>query len=165
MKIFYSYTSTPLGLVEISCSDKAISSLHFVDQALQHQTAHPLLTACTIQLQQYFDGARIEFDLPVAQTGTGFQQQIWKLLEKIPFGKTISYLELSQQYGNPLAIRAVAAANGRNKLWLLIPCHRVVGSDGSLTGYAGGLWRKKWLLHHEAQLAGTGVSQLELNLT
>lgn len=108
------------------------------------------LEDCVIQLNEYFEGERKQFDLKINPEGTDFQKKVWKLLEQIPYGKTISYLELSKQLGDVKAIRAVANANGKNPLWIIVPCHRVIGSDGSLTGYAGGLHRKQWLLEHES---------------
>ncbi len=108
------------------------------------------LEDCVMQLNEYFEGSRKDFDLKLNPNGTDFQKKIWKLLESIPYGKTTSYLELSKQHGDVKAIRAVANANGKNPLWIIVPCHRVIGSDGSLTGYAGGLHRKKWLLEHES---------------
>jgi methylated-DNA-[protein]-cysteine S-methyltransferase len=116
-----------------------------------------------MQLDEYFSGKRKTFNLPLAQPGTPFQQKVWELLYMIPFGKTISYHQLAMQYGDLKAIRAVASANGKNNLAIIIPCHRVIGSNRSLTGYAGGLWRKKWLLEHEAK-HHTGVAQLGLLL-
>ena len=107
------------------------------------------LKEANLQLSEYFEGKRKEFTFKLNPKGTDFQQRVWQALLKIPFGKTTSYLELSKQLGDVKAIRAVAAANGKNPLWVVVPCHRVIGSDGSLTGYAGGLWRKKWLLEHE----------------
>ena len=107
------------------------------------------LKEANLQLSEYFEGKRKEFSFKLNPKGTDFQQKVWQELLKIPFGKTTSYLELSKQLGDVKAIRAVAAANGKNPLWIVVPCHRVIGSDGSLTGYAGGLWRKKWLLEHE----------------
>jgi methylated-DNA-[protein]-cysteine S-methyltransferase len=101
-------------------------------------------------LNEYFEGKRQNFDLLLNPEGTEFQKKVWSLLSEIPYGKTISYLELSRRFGDEKAIRAVAAANGKNPVWIIIPCHRVIGSDGSLTGYAGGLHRKKWLLNHES---------------
>jgi methylated-DNA-[protein]-cysteine S-methyltransferase len=102
-----------------------------------------------MQLQQYFEGSRTDFSLKLQPEGTPFQQEVWKELQNIPFGKTSTYLKQSLKLGNKKAIRAVASANGKNPIWIIIPCHRVIGTDGSLTGYAGGLWRKKWLLEHE----------------
>lgn len=109
-----------------------------------------LLEDACYQLQEYFDGSRQAFDLKLNPVGTEFQKKVWAALMEIPYGKTITYLELAKQLGDPRAIRAVAAANGKNPLWIFVPCHRVVGSDGSLVGYAGGLGRKKWLLEHES---------------
>ncbi|WP_242203414.1 methylated-DNA--[protein]-cysteine S-methyltransferase [Aestuariivivens insulae] len=109
-----------------------------------------LLEDCVIQLNEYFEGTRQQFNLKLNPQGTDFQKQVWKALEQIPHGKTTTYLELSKQLGDVKAIRAVANANGKNPIWIVIPCHRVIGSDGSLTGYAGGLHRKQWLLDHES---------------
>jgi methylated-DNA-[protein]-cysteine S-methyltransferase len=102
------------------------------------------------QLAEYFEGIRSQFDLKLNPKGTDFQQKVWKELLNIPFGKTRTYLEQTKQLGDPKAIRAVASANGKNPVGIVIPCHRVIGSDGSLTGYASGIWRKKWLLEHES---------------
>ena len=114
------------------------------------------------QLAAYFAGTRQTFDFPMTPAGTAFQQSVWRLLTTVPFGTTLSYLTLSRQLGDEKAIRAVAAANGRNPLWIAVPCHRIIGSDGSLTGYAGGLWRKQWLLEHEGALPGAKTGQLSL---
>lgn len=103
------------------------------------------------QLSEYFSGKRKRFELPLIYTGTDFQKNVWKALLEISFGETTTYLALSNKIGDPKAIRAVAGANGANKMAILVPCHRVIGSDGSLTGYAGGLWRKQWLLDHESK--------------
>jgi methylated-DNA-[protein]-cysteine S-methyltransferase len=103
-----------------------------------------------MQLQEYFAGTRKTFDFKLNPSGTEFQQKVWQELLNIPYGKTTSYLGLSKKLGDVKAIRAVASANGKNPLWIVVPCHRVIGSDGSLTGYAGGLWRKQWLLEHES---------------
>ena len=108
------------------------------------------LEDCVMQLNEYFEGSRKHFDLKLNPQGTDFQKNIWKLLQSIPYGKTTSYLNLSKQYGDVKSIRAIANANGKNPLWIIVPCHRVIGSDGSLTGYAGGLHRKRWLLEHES---------------
>ena len=104
------------------------------------------------QLYEYFQGHRKEFSLKLNPQGTDFQKSVWEALVEIPYGKTVSYMDLSKKLGDIKAIRAVAAANGKNPIWIIIPCHRVIGSDGSLTGYAGGLHRKKWLLDHESPL-------------
>jgi methylated-DNA-[protein]-cysteine S-methyltransferase len=109
----------------------------------------PLLRNCHLQLQEYFEGRRQEFSVLLDLEGTEFQQRVWKQLETIRFGDTMSYLQQSEELGDLKSIRAVAAANAKNPVAVIIPCHRVLGSDGSLRGYAGGLWRKKWLLDHE----------------
>ena len=121
------------------------------EKELALQTAH--------QLTEYFAGSRRVFELPIRQSGSPFQTRIWQLLHQIPYGKTISYTTLAKQYGDLKAIRAVASANGKNNLAIIVPCHRVIGTNQSLTGYAGGLWRKQWLLAHEAKFSN-GVQQL-----
>jgi len=122
--------------------------------------ATPLLQLAAQQLNEYFAGERKVFDFPIKQPGSSFQQEVWQCLLQIGYGKTISYLQQSKMMNNPLAIRAIASSNGRNDLAIIVPCHRVIGSDGSLTGYAGGLWRKKWLLEHEARVLGIGQTKL-----
>ena len=155
------FTDTPLGLAKISGDNNAITAITVLDfnseeerlSFLQKQKSSEIpehIEDCKYQLKEYFDGKRKSFDLNLNPQGTIFQKQVWEALNQIPFGKTISYLELSKQLGDVKAIRAVANANGKNPLWIITPCHRVIGSDGSLTGYAGGLHRKKWLLEHEA---------------
>ena len=131
-----------------------------MDHSDEEQTTTPLLKTATQQLDEYFAGERQVFDLPIKQAGSSFQQEVWQCLLKIGYGKTISYLQQSKMMNNPLAIRAIAASNGKNDLAIIVPCHRVIGSDGSLTGYAGGLWRKQWLLEHEAKVLGVGQIRL-----
>jgi methylated-DNA-[protein]-cysteine S-methyltransferase len=120
-----------------------------------------LLKKSISQLDEYFEGKRKDFDLPLGQAGSAFQMNVWDHLTKIPYGKTISYLQLSKQIGDVKAIRAIAAANGKNNLAIVVPCHRVIGSNATLVGYAGGLWRKKWLLEHELKVH-LGIEQLSL---
>jgi methylated-DNA-[protein]-cysteine S-methyltransferase len=115
------------------------------------------------QLDEYFAGKRKEFNLPISQKGSPFQENVWNHLLKIPFGKTVSYLHLSKQVGDVKAIRAIASTNGKNNIAIVVPCHRVIGSDAKLVGYAGGLWRKKWLLEHEAKVH-SGIEQLTLSI-
>ncbi len=141
---------TPLGVALIEGDTNGISKISVEEDAEVFSNEIPsALKEATLQLHEYFEGKRKEFTFKLNPKGTDFQQKVWQALLKIPFGKTTSYLELSKQLGDVKAIRAVAAANGKNPLWIVVPCHRVIGSDGSLTGYAGGLWRKKWLLEHE----------------
>ena len=151
-----SYLDSPLGLIEISGDETGITSVLFenksgvsrLNEAQLHEiNAH--VKKCRDQLLEYFDGKRQQFDLEFSLKGTDFQKTVWQELIKIPFGKTISYAGLSQRLGNQAAIRAAASANGKNTINIIIPCHRVIGSDGSLTGYGGELWRKQWLLEFE----------------
>ncbi len=143
--------NSPLGYTKIIGDEDGISSVSVLNSDEKITPIIPeILEDCTIQLQEYFKGERQQFDLKLNPEGTDFQKQVWKRLEQIPYGKTMSYLELSRILGNEKAIRAVANANGKNPLWIVVPCHRVIGSDGSLTGYAGGLYRKQWLLEHES---------------
>lgn len=151
MNLFTTFLPSPVGWLKLECSDSHLQSVLFVEEPAESQDIHPLLAEASLQLEAYFQGKRTEFDLPLGQEGTAFQQKVWDLLYLIPYGKTISYQQLSKQYGDVKAIRAVAAANGKNHLSIIVPCHRVIGSNQSLTGYAGGLWRKKWLLDHEAR--------------
>lgn len=144
------YIKTPLGIARITGDESGISSVSVLDSDEKESDIIPeFLQDCVYQLQEYFNGKRQNFSLPLNAEGTDFQKKVWDLLVEIPFGKTTSYLELSRKLGDEKAIRAVASANGKNPLWIIVPCHRVIGSNGSLTGYAGGLWRKKWLLDHE----------------
>ena len=152
MKTYISYYSSPLGKLRIQCSEEHVEAIVFAaENEDMTEEKHQLLSLTKAQLQEYFAGERRNFELPLKQLGTDFQQKVWQLLLQIPFGKTISYNDLSKQYGDLKAIRAVASANGKNNLAIIVPCHRVIGSNQSLTGYAGGLWRKKWLLEHEAK--------------
>ncbi len=141
---------TPLGNAILEGDSKGISKLTLTEEASEYlESQAPELQEAIDQLQQYFSGKLKEFSLKLNPQGTDFQKKVWQALLTIPYGRTTSYMDLAKELGDPLAIRAVAAANGKNPLWIFIPCHRVIGSDGSLTGYAGGLWRKKWLLEHE----------------
>ena len=145
------FIHTPLGIAKLEGDDSGLTSITVLNDDLPVSTVIPeLLDDAVYQLQEYFNGTRDSFSLTLNPNGTDFQKRAWDALQDIPFGKTVSYLELSKILGDAKAIRAVAAANGKNPLWIVIPCHRVIGSDGSLTGYAGGLHRKKWLLDHES---------------
>ena len=146
------YILTPIGTAKIVGDADGVSEISILKEGeVEVSKKIPKeLQESVSQLQQYFDGQRNEFTFKLNPHGTDFQQKVWLELLNIPFGKTMSYLELSKKLGDVKAIRAVASANGRNPLWIVVPCHRVIGTDGSLTGYAGGLWRKKWLLEHES---------------
>ena len=142
---------SPLGYTKIVGDEEGVSSVVVLNSEEKETDIIPVeLEDCVIQLNEYFAGERTLFDLKLNPEGTTFQKQVWNALQTIPYGKTLSYLELSKQLGDVKAIRAVANANGKNPLWIIVPCHRVIGSDGSLTGYAGGLHRKQWLLEHES---------------
>ncbi len=144
-------------MLRIAGKENYISEISFYDKVqkteMKKKNLPPLLIQCVEQLIQYFHGERRKFDLPIHQPGTKFQQDVWHELLSIPFGKTISYQELAIRTGDNKATRAVANANGKNNIAIVVPCHRVIGANRELVGYAGGLWRKKWLLEHEARLA------------
>lgn len=145
------YINSPLGITKISGDQDGITSVSVLNANETISDIIPeVLEDCVLQLNEYFKGDRKQFSLKLNPRGTIFQERVWEALRTIPYGKTISYLQLSKQLGDVKAIRAVANANGKNPLWIIVPCHRVIGSDGSLTGYAGGLHRKKWLLEHES---------------
>ena len=142
--------NSPLGFVLIEGTEIGISKISVTSDEMVLSESIPVLFHDVVnQLKEYFEGNRTDFQFIMNPIGTDFQKKVWKELLEIPFGKTASYQEVTNKLGDPKAIRAVANANGKNPLWIVIPCHRVIGSDGSLTGYAGGLWRKKWLLDHE----------------
>ena len=142
--------NSPLGFVLIEGNEDGISKISVIsDETILSESIPKLFTNVVSQLKEYFEGNRTDFQFKMNPKGTDFQMKVWDELLKIPFGKTASYQEVTNNLGDPKAIRAVANANGKNPLWIVVPCHRVIGSDGSLTGYAGGLWRKKWLLDHE----------------
>ncbi|WP_323026834.1 methylated-DNA--[protein]-cysteine S-methyltransferase [Gelidibacter japonicus] len=142
---------SPLGFTKISGDEDGITTISILNSEEKVTDIIPIeLEDCVHQLNEYFEGKRTQFYLALNPQGTDFQKKVWDALQTIPYGKTCSYLELAQQLGDVKAIRAVANANGKNPLWIVVPCHRVIGSDGSLTGYAGGLYRKKWLLEHES---------------
>ncbi len=143
------YIKTPLGIARIEGDENGVSAISVLDEGAISISIPEILQNAVNQLNEYFEGKRLNFDLKLNPKGTDFQKKVWKGLLQIPYGKTRTYLEQSKVLGDVKAIRAVASANGKNPLWIVVPCHRVIGSDGSLTGYAGGLWRKKWLLEHE----------------
>ena len=149
--MFTASFESPIGLMKIEADDNYITEIIFTDQPVE-SNPNRLTDLAALQLAEYFASTRNKFDLPLAMPGSDFQNQVLRLVDEIPFGSTISYLELSKRYGKPSAIRAVAAANGKNKLAIVVPCHRVVGSGGSLTGYAWGLRKKEWLLNHEGAI-------------
>lgn len=155
MELVKATLKTPLGTAEIIGDEQGIQSISLHDEGILASTEITEQIPKCIQdgiqqLDEYFAGSRVDFDLLLNPHGTDFQKKVWDELLNIPFGKTRTYLEQTKQIGDPKAIRAVASANGKNPIAIVIPCHRVIGSDGSLTGYASGIWRKKWLLEHES---------------
>jgi len=144
------YLQTPIGYAEFQGDENGLASVSVFDEIKPIGIIPEVLEDAVYQFKEYFEGSRKEFDLKLNPSGTDFQKKVWDALLEIPFGKTISYLELSKRLGDVKAIRAVASANGKNPLWIVVPCHRVIGTNGDLTGYAGGLHRKKWLLEHES---------------
>ena len=141
--------TTPLGIATIIGDENGIATISIANQGELSTEIPSVLQEAITQLNEYFVKTRTNFTFKLNPKGTDFQQKVWKGLLEIPYGKTMSYLELSKKLGDVKAIRAVASANGKNPLWIVVPCHRVIGTDGSLTGYAGGLWRKKELLELE----------------
>jgi len=157
------YHKTPIGFARITQEDDFITSVYLLDGEFEETAADtPLLKKAVQQLDEYFAGNRKVFDLPLRQKGTDFQEVVWQQLSNIDYGKTITYARQAKLMNNPLGIRAIASANGKNHLIIVVPCHRVIGSDGSLTGFGCGIWRKKWLLEHEARVIGAGQATLDL---
>jgi len=150
--LVYTYYQSPVGLLEVGATAAALVSLYFVETVRQPDTSSPMLTTVVEQLVEYFAGTRTSFTLPLHFVGTAFQQRVWQQLLTVPYGQTVPYQEIANALGNPKAVRAVGAANGQNPISIIAPCHRIIGSDGALIGYGGGLWRKEWLLKHEGYL-------------
>ena len=160
ISIYRALYNSPVGFEVITATDHAVISILYRDEKPQiEEVTNDITINCVAQLDEYFAGKRKSFDVRIAPAGTEFQLMVWNELVKIPYGETISYHELSRRLKNEKAIRAVGAANGKNPINIIIPCHRVIGADGSLTGYGGGLWRKKWLLEHESEYS-TNEKQL-----
>jgi methylated-DNA-[protein]-cysteine S-methyltransferase len=157
MSLFRTTFQSPVGALPLVASDAGLVAVLWPDDApdrvrlgaMREQADHPVLVEAVVQLAAYFAGERIAFDLPLDPRGTDFQRSVWTALRDIPFGETRSYADIARAIGRPTAVRAVGAANGRNPLSIVAPCHRVVGSNGALTGFAGGLETKRWLLAHE----------------
>jgi len=141
--------NSPLGFLILKSEGQSINEVSFSETDLQEQNSCEVLETCKNQLANYFSGKLLSFDLTLSPEGTHFQQRVWAELLKIPYGETITYMELAIRLGDMKAIRAVGTANGRNPIAVIIPCHRVIGAKNKLTGYAGGIWRKKALLELE----------------
>jgi methylated-DNA-[protein]-cysteine S-methyltransferase len=161
--IYYTYYESPIGLLRIGGTETYISEIIFIDKQEQIKHGEPgisdVIHQCTEQLIEFFQGKRTIFNIPIHQNGTDFQKKVWGKLIQIHYGKTISYLDLAKQLGDERVIRAAASTNGKNKISIIVPCHRVIGTNKTLVGYSGGLWRKKWLLQHEFRTAN-GIQTL-----
>lgn len=146
---------SPLGILEITGTEETILTIAYTQKVCKENNetldTPEVIRTCVKQLKEYFRGERNNFTIPYTFEGTDFQQSVWRALEDIPYGETRSYKDIAVSIGNKKAVRAVGSANGKNKLSIVVPCHRVNGANGQLTGYAGGLWRKEWLLRHEEQ--------------
>jgi methylated-DNA-[protein]-cysteine S-methyltransferase len=171
MTTCYTWLDTPIGPTLLTAEDDALTrvSMGAPREAVQDDwepvsSERGILAEACGQLADYFAGARLAFDLPLAPAGTAFQRRVWDALCAVPYGETSTYGRVARSLGDPQAVRAVGAANGRNPIGIVVPCHRVVGSDGTLTGYAGGLDRKRWLLRHEATVRGHADGGFTLTL-
>lgn len=148
------YLQTPCGVLAINANQIGVTSVIFVEHTDQQTHANQHTDMAKAQLTEYLQGKRTRFNLSLAAQGTEFQMRVWQALQSIDFAATASYLDIANAVGNPKACRAVGAANGRNPISIIVPCHRIIGNNGKLTGYAGGLNRKQWLLEHEKSAKG-----------
>lgn len=159
MEKFCSIVKSPIGDVIILADENAVNEVTFHHRKTDGLIENHISQLAAKEIESYFEGSLTTFSFPIKQVGTDFQQQVWQNLLSIPYGETTSYAKFSTH--QPLAIRAIAAANGKNNIAIAVPCHRVIGSDGKLVGYAGELWRKKWLLQHEIEVAQKGQAVLK----
>ena len=150
--MFFAYYESPIGWIEIGGTAAAATSVRFVEERPPSHESHATVVEAARQLAEYFAGHRRQFQVPISLQGTDFQRRVWEQVLAVPYGTLASYQDIADALGNPNATRAVGAANGQNPIAILVPCHRIVGSDGGLTGYGGGLWRKEYLLRHEGSL-------------
>jgi len=150
--MFEAYYKSPIGKIRIRANESYITEVLFTDDFYKMDLIPHHVQNCINQLDEYFIGKRQKFTIEINPSGTEFQGRVWNELTRIPYGKTISYIELAKKLGDDKAIRAVGTANGQNPIAIIIPCHRVIGKNGSLTGYAGGLLKKQWLLEHEGAI-------------
>lgn len=151
MKIYKAYYDSPIGIIEVAGTEEGISSIIFVENKEDITECSNSIRKCVEQLDEYFKGKRKDFDINLLVEGTEFQKNVWNSLKSIPYGRTASYKDIAREIGNEKAVRAVGSTNSKNPISIIVPCHRVIGANGKLTGYAGGLWRKEWLLNHEAK--------------
>lgn len=153
------YYKSEIGWLEIVGTEESVKEIEFIEAEAVNDESVPVqvtgeVSICLTQLDEYFKGSRKDFSFKLAPEGTEFQKAVWQELVTIPFGETVSYFDIAKALNNEKAVRAVGAANGRNPIVIVVPCHRVIGSNGKLTGYGGGLWRKEWLLNHEGVVVG-----------
>lgn len=153
IKSYFGYYESEIGIIEIMGTEDKILAVEFVDRIEKPSESVPVVKECLNQIDQYFRGQRKVFSIPLQLQGTNFQKRVWEELMKIPFGATASYKDIAVAVGRDKAVRAVGNTNRLNRISIIIPCHRVIGIDGSLTGYGGGLWRKGWLLKHEQKFS------------
>ncbi|PFK33563.1 cysteine methyltransferase [Bacillus cereus] len=149
--MYRAYYESEIGLLEITANDEGITSVIFVEERKEENTSR-IVDQCLAELDEYFHQKRTEFTVPLSAAGTLFQKSVWDALYTIPYGVSASYLDIAGKVGNTKAVRAIGGANSRNPISIIVPCHRVIGKSGKLVGYAGGLWRKEWLLKHEGIL-------------
>lgn len=151
---YHIYYESPLGTLELTADEIHLTAVNFLEKTFEQPAGNPnsVLNRTVHQLDEYFEKERKEFDLPLMPEGTEFQQKVWQALQQISYGRTASYKDIAELIGEVKAVRAVGGANGKNPIPIIIPCHRVIGSDEAMVGYAGGLWRKEWLLKHEGAL-------------
>lgn len=149
--MYQAYYESEVGLLEIKANQEGITSVIFVDER-QEENKNEMIEQCINELDEYFKGKRKEFTVPLSAEGTSFQKNVWDALYTIPYGVSALYLDIAEKVGNTKAVRAIGGANSRNPISIIVPCHRVIGKSGKLVGYAGGLWRKEWLLKHEGIL-------------
>lgn len=152
MPSYFTYVETPIGLLQLKSNDHGLISILFVEEREDEVMESPLTQLGGKQIQEYFDGQRKSFKLPLILDGTAFQQQVWQIVKTISFGKSLTYSALARQLNQVGSPSAVGQANGKNRFAIVIPCHRLVGQQGHLAGYAWGQWRKEWLLKHEGVL-------------
>ncbi len=164
--MYVSYFDSPIGSIELHANDKGLMQAMFAEgekkkaPKLMATSTNTILEQAQDELKAYFKGEVKKFNTPIAIEGSEFEMKVWQYLPNVAYGYTQSYLAMSEALGNAKAIRAVATANGRNKINIILPCHRIIGSNGALVGYAGDLWRKEWLLKHELRFSGKRANEL-----
>jgi len=160
-QVYTSYIQSKIGYLIIVASEQYVQEIRFSDEQPDRGETNEITSKCVLQLKEYFAGERREFDMPVHAKGTEFQVRVWEELMKVPFGQQVTYQDLAEKVGDIKMARAIGMASSKNRISIIVPCHRIIGSSGKLTGYAAGLWRKDWLLKHERLVAGV-THQMDL---